>query len=99
MVTGRGSFRRFAMDKIVRERPILFSAEMVRAILAGWKTQTRRVITNWTFDGETTADGVTTGGYEPGRCPYGVPGDRLWVKSRWLITDLFLSPEEWSEEA
>jgi hypothetical protein len=53
-----------------RERPILFSAPMVRAILEGRKTQTRRVI-------RVTDDGV----HHP--CPYGGVGDRLWVRETW----------------
>lgn len=50
----------------MKERPILFSAPMVRAILSGSKTQTRRVV-------KPQHLGV--------RCPYGQPGDRLWVVS------------------
>lgn len=63
----------------VRERPILFSAPMVRAILAGTKTQTRRA---WR---EQPPPGVRVG-YVPGetRFPYGQPGDQLWVRETWL---------------
>jgi len=71
----------------VTERPILFSAPMVRAILAGQKTQTRRVVkpqpelaqllthSGWSawFDGHG----------RPLRNPYGQPGDRLWVREAW----------------
>lgn len=65
----------------MRERPILFSGPMVRAILAGTKTQTRRIVK------------PQPAMYEPGQCtdvsdmiadalicPYGKPGDRLWVR-------------------
>ena len=70
------------------ERPILFSGPMVRAILEGRKTQTRRVcVMPWkgrrviqsSDDGEWyDADCISPGRKAP--CPYGVPGDRLWVK-------------------
>lgn len=54
-----------------RERPILFSSPMVRALIAGTKTQTRRVV-----KGEWIV------------CPYGGPGDRLWVReSHWWFKD------------
>jgi hypothetical protein len=49
---------------MARERPILFSTQMVRAILGGRKTQSRRVVTTL-------------------KCPYGLPGDRLWVRETW----------------
>lgn len=55
----------------MKERPILFSGEMVRAILEGRKTQTRRVVRKQPPD-------LTYGDILD--CPYGVPGDRLWVR-------------------
>jgi hypothetical protein len=59
----------------VKERPILFSGPMVRAILDGQKTQTRRIV----------KPQPSIEGQEPHlvRCPYGVPGDRLWVRETW----------------
>jgi hypothetical protein len=66
---------------VARERPILFSAPMVRALLAGTKTQTRRVRKpggNYRLDLVAPADGG------PSRCPYGAPGDRLWVREAWM---------------
>lgn len=81
----------------MKERPILFSAPMVRAILDGTKTQTRRVVkpqppakvssiylpfkqepNNW--QGFADSDGLI---HWYGRCPYGQPGDRLWVREAW----------------
>jgi hypothetical protein len=81
------------------ERPILFSGEMIRAILAGRKTQTRRVLRfpAWLRDvpgllfqrwQDGYSDGSTRAVFETDDepnlcglvCPYGGPGDRLWVK-------------------
>ena len=61
----------------MRERPILFSAPMVRAILAGSKTQTRSMVK--TDAADLAADLAAA------HCPYGQPGDRLWVRETWRI--------------
>lgn len=77
----------------MKEYPILFRHEMVLAILAGQKTQTRR-LADLQLDGETTGDGVTTGGYEPDRKKgWGrvKPGDRIWVRETWRT---FERPED-----
>lgn len=90
----------------MRERGIIMAAESVRAILAGTKTQTRRVVNTGKFgQGEwdlRQGQGVVTRHSRDGivfdtpcgrpaksmqdavvRCPYGAPGDRLWVKEAW----------------
>lgn len=65
----------------MKERPILFSAQMVRALLAGTKTQTRRVVKNLDF---REAMPFPELGSFVKLCPYGQPGDRLWVReSGW----------------
>lgn len=99
------------------ERPILFSGFMVRAILEGRKTQTRRIVkpqpdlsilkpsfrelqfefrrmpvlgpthepAEWGFCAKHDKPNcVPVYGY---KCPYGLPGDRLWVRETWNIYD------------
>lgn len=65
----------------MREKPILFSAPMVRAILDGRKTQTRRVLPH----GKYRLDLVAPADGGPSRCPFGQPGDRLWVREAHAI--------------
>lgn len=101
----------------MKERPILFSGPMVRAILAGRKTQTRRIVK---MDSEILTSGFggpdwyhptvvrRNGEEEPGPetfgiwcpdgewgfpCPFGGPGDRLWVKETFFPTENPVSGE------
>lgn len=98
----------------MRERPILFSGPMVRALLAGSKMQTRRVVKpqplacdHKEFKGripptefydtggnewacKTCGNGVCSRGQTRAggfHCPYGVPGDRLWVRETLNVID------------
>ncbi len=86
------------------DRPILFSPPMVRALLDGRKTQTRRIVKpqpqpnygkglssvvpyhttqgKWTWVLEVTGHGDGTSGEY---CPYGKPGDLLWVRETWAL--------------
>lgn len=69
------------------DRPIIFSAPMVRAILAGRKTQTRR-LPRRTDSGRVKEVGGSRNWHigDPDAvlaCPYGVRGDRLWVRETW----------------
>ena len=68
----------------MKEHPILFSAPMVRALLAGRKTQTRRVVKPQPWDvTEEAAWKLWHNEPTPIPCPYGQPGDRLWVRETW----------------
>lgn len=76
-----------------KERPILFNGEMVRAILNGTKTQTRRVVKDtglYAIDPIIHGEAVAARELErlATRCPFGQPGDRLWVReSHWWFKD------------
>lgn len=74
----------------MKERPILFSAPMVRAILEGRKTQTRRVVKDRHIDAAPPACFFQ---WLRERCPYGQPGDRLWVRETWNWFDPDEIPE------
>lgn len=67
----------------MKEYPILFSASMVKAILDGTKTQTRRVIKprGVSDDVAQWLHAMAKGVDMP--CPYGKPGDMLWVREAW----------------
>lgn len=75
----------------MKERPILFSGPMVRALLAGTKTQTRRFANKPVKHpdlGNLYTPGALVLENEPQHvieraCPYGRPGDRLWVRETW----------------
>ncbi|WP_436590155.1 hypothetical protein [Pseudomonas aeruginosa] len=72
-----------------RERPILFNEQMVRAILEGRKTVTRRVMKpqpdflGSMVDPNTPFKTLDAGLHARITCPYGEPGDRLWVREAW----------------
>lgn len=106
----------------MKERPILFSGPLVRALLSGTKTQTRRPAKGVDFRGAGGKDGAdwndpSCWGWadEYGdewaltaapdvraiRCPYGEPGDRLWVRETWSVHCRFdiISPSELQPEA
>ncbi len=84
-----------------KERPILFSGAMVRAILEGRKTQTRRVckprfddkkpcehFAPVEYDVRPSMERHCEHGSESTPCPYGVFGDRLWVRETWRPHDV-----------
>ena len=80
-----------------KERPILFSGDMVRAILDGRKTMTRRVVKiaqhpqaervqhfeglRWDW---LRYDGLRLSTF---KCPFGKTGDRLWVRETFRLSD------------
>lgn len=91
----------------MKERGILFSAPMIRALLAGTKTVTRRIVKDvppktsaWVVNPERDGKWWPADGYDyvgdgiP--CPFGAPGDRLWVREAWRTVESLdeLSPAQ-----
>ncbi|MGC0872693.1 hypothetical protein WKG92_07320 [Pantoea agglomerans] len=76
----------------MRERPILFNADMVSAVLDGRKTQTRRIIQerhlysggrtagNWPVHMPEGEEGEKARLWAESNSPFGAVGDRLWVR-------------------
>lgn len=78
----------------MKERPILFKGPLVRAILSGQKTVTRRLLKMPHGLWETSATGELVP--IPANCPYGKPGDRLWVRETWARIRVAQAPDqEW----
>ncbi len=102
------------------EKPILFSAPMVRALLAGTKSQTRRPLKpqpapNHPHDGGTkwvlkdvlhvpvgSVGHLSVREKQGLRCPYGQPGDRLWVRESFRGCRAYevrgYAPSEWGNK-
>lgn len=93
----------------VKDHPILFSGEMVRAILEGRKTQTRRIVRPqftrlWGYGVKHGDDRFSChvniaepdGSWKWLYCPYGQPGDRLWVKETAYIAPPNFSENTWN---
>lgn len=83
---------------MVKERPILFNTPMVRAILDGRKTRTRRIVRPqptldergllwWNWSKNAGSANIARPGHPSeewlAHCPHGQPGDRLWVRETW----------------
>jgi len=93
----------------LKERPILFNSEMVRAILDGSKTQTRRMVkpqpipfgedspfTQATLKEHVGKPWMPVGGVfqDAWEKPFGTVGDRLWVRETWGLMS-FHDPTDW----
>lgn len=97
------------MTTKIKERGILMHARSVNGILAGRKTQTRRIIKPQpTHSPDSYGLAIYRGNrhewwplHDPDfptqdpalRCPQGQPGDRLWVREAWRYYASALSPE------
>lgn len=97
------------MEARIREKGLIFNSEMVRALLDGRKTQTRRImkeqpVLNGNFYevfGSAWSKGMTSIPAVPGhslstRCPFGAVGDRIWVRETFCpVDDTQYGGEKW----
>ncbi|WP_256970623.1 morphogenetic protein [Citrobacter amalonaticus] len=98
----------------MKERGMIFNGEMIRAILDGGKTQTRRPVKVPHIDkdamcelsGNELAGELLAGNYR--NSPHGKPGDRIWVRETWARYNIdqdshdmayrATPPADWPEE-
>lgn len=92
----------------MKERPLLVTGDLVPEILEGTKTQTRRVIKpqpvlnmvkgveQWSYNTKTTSTWLndSKGPWKllQELCPYGQPGDRLWVRETFKCNGTMAGP-------
>lgn len=80
----------------MKDRGMIFNGEMVRAILDGRKTQTRRIVSERhlnlidlgsqigeCYPLECGIDHENSQSYYREHCPFGKPGDRIWVRETY----------------
>ncbi|MCX5876625.1 MAG: hypothetical protein NT087_10115 [Deltaproteobacteria bacterium] len=76
----------------MKERPILFSGPMAQAILEGRKMQTRRIVkgpAQGAMNRDDPREEEDGGELWLKQCPFGQPGDRLWVRESWSTLGIF----------
>lgn len=78
----------------MRQTPILFSAPMVRALIAGSKGQTRRLLDGWTDEPPAFVEGGAITAFDARERPYRWPrthaiGDELYVREAWRVAQQY----------
>uniref|UniRef100_UPI0035C71E34 hypothetical protein n=1 Tax=Serratia quinivorans TaxID=137545 RepID=UPI0035C71E34 len=92
----------------MKERPVIFNGEMVRAILDSRKTQTRRTVSDLhlhlinvasqvgeCYPLESGIDHANSQSYYREHCPFGQVGDQLWVRETWGVVSHDFDSDGW----